>query len=113
MLTKVYKYFEKVVSTRRTTIKTALDKFKSIKEKEIRINHWFKKSSSILAMNSRINVQKSYWRIKYNTTTSGITFNASVIVKMKKLFNHVKKIYTMNLYKSFLTIENHSKNSST
>ncbi len=37
------------------------------------VNPWFQKSALILTLNSRINIQKSFWRFKYNSQTTGIT----------------------------------------
>ena len=54
---------------------------------EERVNPWFKKAATILSVNSRINIQKSFWRMKLNMNTAGVTFNAAIIVKLKKMYN--------------------------
>jgi hypothetical protein len=41
--------------------------------------------------------------------TSGVTFNTAIIVKMKKMFNIIKKFYTLNMYRAFLTIDKYGR----
>lgn len=42
--------------------------------------------------------------MKYNMDTSGVTFNAAIIVKMKKMYNNIRKVYILNMFRAFLTI---------
>lgn len=42
--------------------------------------------------------------MKLNMNTAGVTFNATMIVKLKKMYNNIKKFYIVNMYKSFLMI---------
>jgi hypothetical protein len=35
---------------------------------------------------------------------SGVIINSAIIVKIKKMFN-IKKFYTLNMYRAFLTID--------
>lgn len=72
-------------------------------------NQWFKKAAEILALNTRANTQKSFWRLKYNIYSTGVVYNASLIVKLKKLFNNVRKYYELNMFKIFLTIDKYGK----
>ena len=60
-------------------------------------------------MNTKINQQKSLWRLKYNIDIGGVALNAAVIVKMKKLYNNIRKAITLNLYRAFLMIEKKSQ----
>lgn len=70
-----------------------------------RTNPWFKKAAMILALNSTINVQKSLWRMKENMNEEGFQFTAPKIVKIKKMFNNIRKYYRLALGKSFWIIE--------
>ncbi len=73
-------------------------------------NPWFKKSALILALNTRVNTQKSFWRLRHNIYSTGVIYNAAIIVKLKKLFNNLRKYYELNMYKVFLTIDKYGKN---
>ena len=75
----------------------------------MRPNDWFKRSADILSLNSNINIQKSFWRMKVNMV-SEIIFNAAIIVKIKKMYNNIRKIYILNMYKAFLTIYKYGRN---
>lgn len=77
---------------------------------EERVNPWFKRSAAILSLNTRVNIQKSFWRMKFNMDTSGVTFNAAIIVKMKKMYNNIRKLYVLNMYRAFLTIDKYGRN---
>lgn len=48
--------------------------------------------------------------MKFNMDTSGVTFNAAIIVKMKKMYNNIRKIYILNMYRAFLTIDKYGRN---
>lgn len=41
--------------------------------------------------------------------TSGVTFNAAIIVKIKKMYNNIRKLYVLNMYRAFLMIEKYGK----
>jgi hypothetical protein len=41
--------------------------------------------------------------------TAGVTFNAAIIVKLKKMYNNIRKTYILNMYRSFLMIEKYGK----
>lgn len=77
---------------------------------EERVNPWFKRSAAILSLNTRINIQKSFWRMKFNMDTTGVTFNAAIIVKIKKMYNNIRKLYVLNMYRAFLTIDKYGRN---
>jgi hypothetical protein len=36
-------------------------------------------------------------------------FNAAIIVKLKKMYNNIRKYYELNMYRSFLLIEKFSR----
>lgn len=42
---------------------------------------------------------------------SGVVFNAAIIVKIKKMYNNIRKIYVLNMYRAFLTIDKYRRNS--
>lgn len=63
-----------------------------------------------MALNTRVNTQKSFWRLKYNIYSTGVIYNAAIIVKLKKLFNNLRKYYELNMYKVFLTIDKYGRN---
>jgi len=72
-------------------------------------NPWFKKAATILALNTKINIQKSFWRMKFNTSSKeGLPFNTVMIVKLKKMYNNIRKYYDLNMYRSFLMIQKHA-----
>jgi hypothetical protein len=37
--------------------------------------------------------------------SSGVQYNATVIVKLKKLYNNIRKQYELNLFRAFLMID--------
>jgi hypothetical protein len=76
---------------------------------EERINPWFKKAATILSLNTKINIQKSFWRLKSNMNTNGVLVNAAIIVKIKKMFNNIRKYYELNMFRAFLMIDKHGK----
>lgn len=41
---------------------------------------------------------------------SGVVFNAAIIVKIKKMYNNIRKIYILNMYRAFLTIDKYGRN---
>jgi hypothetical protein len=41
----------------------------------------------------------------YNSESSGVAFNAAIIVKLKKMYNNIKKNYVLNMYHAFLMID--------
>lgn len=47
--------------------------------------------------------------MKYNMDTAGVTFNAAIIVKLKKMYNNIRKLYVLNMYRAFLMIEKYGK----
>jgi len=42
--------------------------------------------------------------------SSGVQYNAAVIVKLKKLYNNIRKQYELNLYRAFLMIDKCGRN---
>lgn len=62
-----------------------------------------------MSLNTKINIQKSFWRMKYNMNTSGVKYNAAIIVKIKKMFNNIRKYYELNMFRSFLMIDKYGK----
>jgi len=65
----------------------------------------------MLALNTKINIQKAFWRLKNNMDTSGVQYNAAVIVKLKKLYNNIRKQYELNLFRAFLMIDKYGRTS--
>ena len=47
--------------------------------------------------------------MKYNMNTNGVEFNAALIVKIKKMFNNIRKYYELNMFRAFLMIDKHGK----
>jgi hypothetical protein len=47
--------------------------------------------------------------MKYNMYSSGPVYTANIIIKLKKLFNNVRKYYELNMYKIFLTIDKYGR----
>ncbi len=41
--------------------------------------------------------------------SSGVQYNAAVIVKLKKLYNNIRKQYELNLFRAFLTIDKYGR----
>jgi hypothetical protein len=42
--------------------------------------------------------------------SSGVQYNATVIVKLKKLYNNIRKQYELNLFRAFLMIDKYGGN---
>jgi hypothetical protein len=41
--------------------------------------------------------------------TNGVTYNAAIIVKIKKMFNNIRKYYELNMFRAFLMIDKYGK----
>ena len=54
-------------------------------------------------------MQKSIWRLKLNAYTNGILYDASMMVKLKKLYNNIRKYYDLTLFRAFLMIDKYGK----
>lgn len=104
----IHGLFNKMINTSKYNMTTSLRQLKTYAEEE-RINPWFKKSATILALNTKINIQKSFWRLKFNMDSSGVQYNAAVIVKLKKLYNNIRKQYELNLFRAFLMIDKYGR----
>ena len=102
-MTSINNMFHKMIKTSNHNMTTSLRTMKKYAEEE-RINPWFRKSATILALNTKINIQKSFWRLKYNMDSSGVQYNTTAIVKLKKLYNNIRKHYELNLIRAFLMI---------
>jgi hypothetical protein len=107
-ISKLHKYFTKICTNTNDNLKTCIKNIKAYAEEE-RINPWFKRAATILSLNTKINIQKSFWRLKYNMNTNGVTFNAAIIVKIKKMFNNIRKYYELNMFRAFLMIDKYGK----
>lgn len=44
----------------------------------------------------------------FNSESTGVAFNAAIIVKLKKMYNNIKKSYILNMYHAFLMIDRRS-----
>ena len=42
--------------------------------------------------------------------SSGVQYNAAVIVKLKKMYNNLRKYYELNMFRAFLMIDKHGRN---
>ncbi len=104
----MHKYFTKICTNTNESLKSTIKNIKAYAEEE-RINPWFKRAATILSLNTKINIQKSFWRLKYNMNTNGVTFNAAIIVKIKKMFNNIRKYYELNMFRAFLMIDKYGK----
>jgi hypothetical protein len=60
-------------------------------------------------LNSKINVQKSYWKLKENVISSGQIINANTRIKLIKLTSILKRHIEINKWKSFYHILNYGK----
>jgi hypothetical protein len=107
-ISKLHKYFTKICTNTNESLKSCIKNIKTYAEEE-RINPWFKRAATILSLNTKINIQKSFWRLKYNMNTNGVTFNAAIIVKIKKMFNNIRKYYELNMFRAFLMIDKYGK----
>ena len=96
-------FFSKVISVNKTNIKKTIHIIHKVCKRKAK-NHWFKKAAEVLALKTKINTQKSFWRLKFNRNTPGNVYSVDMIIKLKKLFNIVRKKYELDLYKVFLTI---------
>ncbi len=106
----LHKIFDKMVANANNNVRNSLKNMQTMPEPETdRVNPWFKKAATIFALNTKINIQKSFWRMKYNTTSTGVPFNTVMIVKLKKMYNNIRKYYDLNMYRSFLMIQKHAQ----
>jgi len=100
-----------MIDTSHHNMTNSLRTMKKYAEEE-RVNPWFRKSATILALNTKINIQKSFWRLKFNMDSSGVQYNTTAIVKLKKLYNNIRKHYELNLIRAFLMIGQASRGGS-
>lgn len=100
-----------MIDTSHHNMTNSLRTMKKFAEEE-RVNPWFRKSATILALNTKINIQKSFWRLKYNMDSTGVQYNTTAIVKLKKLYNNIRKHYELNLIRAFLMIGQASRGGS-
>lgn len=42
--------------------------------------------------------------------STGVPYNAAVIVKLKKLYNNIRKQYELSLFRAFLMIDKYGRN---
>lgn len=54
-------------------------------------------------------MQKSIWRLKLNAYTNGILYDAELMVKLKKMYNNLRKYYELTLFRAFLMIDKYGK----
>eukprot|EP01017_Pseudomicrothorax_dubius_P048361 TRINITY_DN8784_c0_g7_i1.p1 TRINITY_DN8784_c0_g7~~TRINITY_DN8784_c0_g7_i1.p1 ORF type:complete len:781 (+),score=147.36 TRINITY_DN8784_c0_g7_i1:49-2343(+) len=72
-------------------------------------NPWFKRAAHIIAKNVKLNAQTAYWRLKDHDSGALKHLSAVKIVKCKKMFNNIRKLYELVLAKAFWMIESASK----
>ena len=82
---------------------------KDYSSKAIRNNPWFKKSAKYLVLNSKLNIQNSYWKLKENVISSGQLVTANTRIKLIKLNSIIKRHVDMNKWKAFYYILNYGK----
>ena len=105
---QIHGYFNKMINTNSNNLRTTLHKLKENAEEE-RVNPWFKKAATIFSLNTKINIQKSFWRLKFHMDSSGLHYNPTTIVKLKKLYNNIRKQYELNLFRAFLMIDKYGR----
>lgn len=54
-------------------------------------------------------MQKSMWRLKLNAYTNGVLYDAAMMVKLKKMYNNIRKYYELTLFRAFLMIDKYGK----
>lgn len=86
-----------------------ISSLKDYSSNAIRNNPWFKKSAKYLVLNSKLNIQSSYWKLKENVESSGQVLNANTRIKLIKLTSILKRHIDMNKWKSFYYILNYGK----
>lgn len=84
-------------------IKDTVNQWKTNIESQ-RINPWFKRGAYALALNSTVNTQISFWRMKENMNSNGVNLGAVKIVRLKKMFNNIRKAYELVIAKSFWSL---------
>jgi hypothetical protein len=74
------------------------------------VNPWFKRAAALLAKNSRITTQISFWRMRdIALNLTGGSMDTLKIIKCKKLFNNLRKAFDRTMAKAFHSIENIGK----
>lgn len=87
----------------------AVHALKDYSNRAFKTNPWFKKAAKLLSINSKINIQKSYWRLKEHVAASGQVMNANLRIKLIKLFSILNRHVEINKWKSFYYILNCGK----
>lgn len=95
-------------STKDKSVKT-IASLKEYSNRAMKSNPWFVKAAKRLCLNSKVNVQKSYWKLKDNVVASGQVLNANIRIKLTKLISIVNRHTEINRWKSFYHILNYGK----
>lgn len=106
----LHRCFDKMIASANNNVRTSIKNLQTLPIPRTDGNNpWFKKAATILALNTKINIQKSFWRMKFNTSSKeGLPFNTVMIVKLKKMYNNIRKYYDLNMYRSFLMIQKYA-----
>lgn len=62
-----------------------------------------------MVLNSRINFQKAYWKLKDNAKSSGQVINANMRIKLIKITSMLDQHIKINKWKSFYNILNYGR----
>ena len=106
----LHRCFDKMIASANNNVRTSIKNLQTLPEPIVdgSNNPWFKKAATILALNTKINIQKSFWRMKYNTSSKEGLISTVMIVKLKKMYNNIRKYYDLNMYRSFLMIQKYA-----
>ena len=108
-LRKIHSYFNTMSKSVKVNGARMISSLKDYSSNAIRNNPWFKKSAKYLVLNSKLNIQSSYWKLKENVESSGQVLNANTRIKLIKLTSILKRHIDMNKWKSFYYILNYGK----
>jgi hypothetical protein len=70
---------------------------------------WFKRSAKYLVMNSKINFQKAYWKLKDNAKSSGQIIDANLRIKLIKITSLLEQHIKISKWRSFYHILNYGR----
>lgn len=70
---------------------------------------WFKRSAKYLVLNSKINFQKAYWKLRDNATSSGQVIDANIRIKLIKITSLIDQHIKISKWRSFYHILNYGR----
>lgn len=106
---KLQSYFIIMSKTAKVNGARLVDETKKFSSEAFKNSIWFKRSAKYLVMNSRINFQKAYWKLRDNATSSGHILDANLRIKLIKMTSIIDQHIKTSKWRSFYHILNYGR----